>query len=73
MINSAGATEKDASTGVQTLEKKTRFKRAAKEDLTPAVMKKIKVSQELAKTYSKYVNHGRKFRAERTKKKLAIT
>ena len=73
MNDSDVAIEKDAITGAQTLEKKTRFKRAAKDDLSPAVLKKIKVSQDLARTYSKYVNHGRKFKPDRVKKKLAIT
>ena len=55
MNDSDVATEKDAITGAQTLEKKTRFKRAAKDDSTPAVIKKIKVNQDLINAYDKYV------------------
>jgi hypothetical protein len=45
---------KDASTGIETLEKRNRLKRAAKEELTPPKMKKIKVSQDIFHTYDKF-------------------
>jgi hypothetical protein len=42
------STDKDATSGFQTHEKKNRYKRAAKSNLTPPKMKKIKVSQDAA-------------------------
>ncbi|KAM0904307.1 hypothetical protein ACQ4PT_018098 [Festuca glaucescens] len=41
---------KDASTGAKTVEKKTRHKRAAKGELSPPKLKKIKVSQDVVQT-----------------------
>uniref|UniRef100_A0ACD5XC32 Uncharacterized protein n=1 Tax=Avena sativa TaxID=4498 RepID=A0ACD5XC32_AVESA len=53
---------KDDSIGARTLEKKNRFKRAAKEVLSPPKMKKIKVSQDMIHTYDKFVMNGRRFK-----------
>ena len=71
-VDDDDAAEKDASVGVENLEKKTRFKRVAKEDLSPIKKKKIKVSQDVANTYEKFVMHSRKFKPEHSKKKDAI-
>ncbi|KAM0908893.1 hypothetical protein ACQ4PT_015163 [Festuca glaucescens] len=54
--------EKDATTGVDTFDKRNRAKRAAKDELTPAKMKKIRVSQDTVQTYDKFVMHGRKLK-----------
>jgi hypothetical protein len=51
----------DASTGVKTLDKKTRYKRAAKGEATPPPLKKTKVSQDVVHKYDKYVTHACKF------------
>ena len=72
-VDDDDAAEKDASVGVATLEKKTRFKRAAKEDLSPIKKKKIKASQDVTNTYEKFVMHSRKFKPDRSKKKDAIS
>ncbi|KAM0850084.1 hypothetical protein ACQ4PT_053320 [Festuca glaucescens] len=56
---------KDASTGAKTVEKKTRHKRAAKGELSPPKLKKIKVSQDVVRKYDKYVSHGRKFKRKK--------
>nr|XP_051221937.1 ubiquitin-like-specific protease 1 [Lolium perenne] len=56
---------KDASTGAKTVEKKTRYKRAAKGELSPPKLKKIKVSQDVVRKYDKYVSHGRKFKRKK--------
>jgi hypothetical protein len=51
------------------MEKKTRHKRAAKEELSPPKVKRIKVSQEHVEFYDKFVVHGRKLkRAKRGQK-----
>ncbi|KAM0883488.1 hypothetical protein ACQ4PT_031593 [Festuca glaucescens] len=55
----------DASTGVKTLDKKTRYKREAKGEATPPPLKKIKVSQDVVHKYDKYVAHGRKFKRKK--------
>ncbi|KAM0924551.1 hypothetical protein ACQ4PT_004545 [Festuca glaucescens] len=52
--------EKDATTGVDTIEKRNRAKRAAKDELTPPKMKKIRVSQDTVHTKS-FVQIGRFF------------
>ncbi|KAM0873539.1 hypothetical protein ACQ4PT_037997 [Festuca glaucescens] len=41
---------KDASTRAKTVEKKTRYKRAAKGELSPPLLKKIKVSQDIVQS-----------------------
>ncbi|KAM0904308.1 hypothetical protein ACQ4PT_018098 [Festuca glaucescens] len=46
----ADVVTKDASTGAKTVEKKTRHKRAAKGELSPPKLKKIKVSQDVVQT-----------------------
>ncbi|KAM0890768.1 hypothetical protein ACQ4PT_026853 [Festuca glaucescens] len=56
---------KDACTGAKTVEKKTRYKRAAKGELSPPLLKKIKVSQDIVRKYDKYVSHGRKFKRKK--------
>ncbi|XP_051205482.1 uncharacterized protein [Lolium perenne] len=56
---------KDASTGAKTVEKKTRYKRAAKGELSPPKLKKIKVSQDVVRKYGKYVSHGHKFKRKK--------
>jgi hypothetical protein len=58
------STDKDATSGFQTHEKKNRYKRAAKSNLTPPKMKKIKVSQDAGDMYNKFVCHGRKFKRQ---------
>ncbi|KAM0847564.1 hypothetical protein ACQ4PT_054933 [Festuca glaucescens] len=55
---------KDATTGPDTLAKKNRYKRAAKADRTPPKLKKIKVSQDTAGIYDKFVLHGQKFKRQ---------
>ncbi|KAM0825389.1 hypothetical protein ACQ4PT_069595 [Festuca glaucescens] len=55
---------KDATTGPDTLAKKNRYKRAAKVDRTPQKLKKIKVSQDTAGIYDKFVLHGQKFKRQ---------
>ncbi|KAM0921496.1 hypothetical protein ACQ4PT_006788 [Festuca glaucescens] len=54
--------EKDATTGVDTVDKRNRAKRAAKDELTPPKIKKIRVSQDTVQTYDKFVMHGRKLK-----------
>ncbi|KAM0858361.1 hypothetical protein ACQ4PT_047884 [Festuca glaucescens] len=61
-LDDAYVVTKDASTGAKTVEKKTRYKRAAKGELSPPLLKKIKVSQDVVRKYEKYVSHGRKFK-----------
>ncbi|KAM0877794.1 hypothetical protein ACQ4PT_035259 [Festuca glaucescens] len=61
----ADVVTKDASTGAKTVEKKTRHKRAAKGELSPPKLKKIKVSQDVVLKYDKYVSHGRKFKRKK--------
>jgi hypothetical protein len=56
---------KDASTGIETNEKRNRFKRAAKGELTPPKMKKIKVSQDIIHIYDKFVINGRRFKRQK--------
>jgi hypothetical protein len=54
---------------LETMEKKTRHKRAAKEDPSPPKVKRIKVSQEHVELYNKFVVHGQKLkRAKRGQK-----
>ncbi|KAM0871679.1 hypothetical protein ACQ4PT_039226 [Festuca glaucescens] len=55
----------DTSTGIDTLEKKNKYKRAAKCVLTPPVLKKIKVSQDMVHKYDKFVTDGRKFKRKK--------
>ncbi|KAM0921319.1 hypothetical protein ACQ4PT_006956 [Festuca glaucescens] len=50
--------EKYATNGVDTVDKRNRAKRAAKDELTPPKMKKIGVSQDIVQTYDKFVIHG---------------
>jgi hypothetical protein len=51
------------------MEKKTRHKRAAKEEPSPPKVKRIKVSQEQVELYDKFVVHSRKLkRAKRGQK-----
>ncbi|KAM0894300.1 hypothetical protein ACQ4PT_024571 [Festuca glaucescens] len=59
-IISIESTEKDATSGFQTHEKKNMYKRAAKSNLTPPKMKKIKVSQD-AGDIKEFVRIGRYF------------
>ncbi|KAM0845619.1 hypothetical protein ACQ4PT_056254 [Festuca glaucescens] len=56
--------EKDATTRVDTVDKRNRAKRVAKDELTPPKMKKIRVSQDIVQTYNKFVIHGRKFKRQ---------
>ncbi|KAM0891690.1 hypothetical protein ACQ4PT_026256 [Festuca glaucescens] len=56
--------EKDATTGVDTVDKRNRAKRAAKDELTPPKMKKIRVSQDTVQTYDKFVIHGQKLKRQ---------
>ncbi|KAM0879654.1 hypothetical protein ACQ4PT_034094 [Festuca glaucescens] len=56
--------EKDATTRVDTVDKRNRAKRAAKDELTPPKMKKIRVSQDTVQTYDKFVIHGLKFKRQ---------
>ncbi|KAM0926453.1 hypothetical protein ACQ4PT_003524 [Festuca glaucescens] len=58
------SSSKDATTGPNTLAKKNRYKRAAKVDCTPPKLKKIKVSQDTAENYDKFVVHGQKFKRQ---------
>ena len=46
VVNIESSAKGDASSGLLTHEKKTRFKRAAKEELTPAKLKNMKLSQD---------------------------
>ncbi|KAM0832562.1 hypothetical protein ACQ4PT_064814 [Festuca glaucescens] len=64
-LDDAYVVTKDASTGAKTVEKKTRYKRAAKGELSPPLLKKIKVSQDVVRKYDKYVSHGRKFKRKK--------
>jgi hypothetical protein len=54
-----------ASTGVDTLDKRNRQKRAAKSDATPPKAKKIKVSQEHVLVYDKFVGHGKRLKRQK--------
>ena len=66
-------TEKDASVGVATLEKKTRYKRAMKEDMSPKKkLKSKKVSADVANKYDKFLRHTRDLKTDRSKKKNDI-
>jgi hypothetical protein len=56
--------EKDATTGVDTVDKRNRAKRAAKDELSHPKMKKIRVSQDTIHTYDKFVIHGRKLKRQ---------
>ncbi|KAM0859750.1 hypothetical protein ACQ4PT_046984 [Festuca glaucescens] len=56
--------EKDATTRVDTVDKRNRAKRAAKDELTPPKMKKIRVSQDTVQTYDKFDMHGRKLKRQ---------
>jgi hypothetical protein len=56
------AVEADDSTEIETMKKRNRGKRAAKDELTPLKMKRIKVSQDTIQTYDKFVSHGRKLK-----------
>ncbi|KAM0854052.1 hypothetical protein ACQ4PT_050679 [Festuca glaucescens] len=58
------STEKEATSGFETHDKKNRFKRAAKANLTPPKMKKIKISQDTDEIYEKFICHGRKFKRQ---------
>ncbi|KAM0851652.1 hypothetical protein ACQ4PT_052282 [Festuca glaucescens] len=58
------SSSKDATTGPDTLAKKNRYKRAAKADRTPPKLKKIKVSQDTADIYDKFVVNGHKFKRQ---------
>ena len=60
-------TENEASAGAQTIEKKTRFKRAAKDDSSPGKNKSLKVGPEVTEAYEKFVSHTRKFIPEKSK------
>nr|XP_051221997.1 uncharacterized protein LOC127340266 [Lolium perenne] len=55
----ADVVTKDASTGAKTVEKKTRYKRAAKGELSPPKLKKIKVSQDVV--HKEFTKIGRFF------------
>uniref|UniRef100_A0ACD5YPB1 Uncharacterized protein n=1 Tax=Avena sativa TaxID=4498 RepID=A0ACD5YPB1_AVESA len=59
----------DGSSGMVTHEKKTRFKRAAKEELTPPKSKKIKVSKDQDEIYTRFVSNGRTFKRLTKKRK----
>ena len=61
-------TEKPASTGIATIDRKNRHKRAAKDDAETPKLKKIKVSQDVSEMYSKFVAHSRKFKNEKKSK-----
>ncbi|KAM0892305.1 hypothetical protein ACQ4PT_025815 [Festuca glaucescens] len=63
-VVSKDSNEKDATIGVETIDKRNRSKRAAKDELTPPKMKKIRVSQHTVHTYDKFVIHGRKFKRQ---------
>jgi hypothetical protein len=53
---------KCATSRFDTHDKKKRHKRAAKDDQTPPKMKKIKISQDVDATYSKFIQHGHKLK-----------
>uniref|UniRef100_A0ACD5XX05 Uncharacterized protein n=1 Tax=Avena sativa TaxID=4498 RepID=A0ACD5XX05_AVESA len=59
----------DGSSGMVTHEKKTRFKRAAKDELTPPKSKKIKVSKDQDEIYTRFVSNGRTFKRLTKKRK----
>ena len=63
--------KKDASSGFATHEKRTRYKRAAKEDLTPPKVKKMKVTEHVSALYKKFVTNGRKLKTQPKGKKKA--
>ena len=67
VVGNKVSNEKEATTGVETIDKRNRAKRAAKDELTPPKMKKLKVSVDVLQTYDKYVTHGRKLKRQ-TKK-----
>ena len=62
----SGVATKEASAGINTIEKQNRFKRAAKVDLETPLVKKIKVSQDVVHKYDKFVTHARKFKRKKT-------
>jgi hypothetical protein len=47
------------------MEKRNRGKRAAKDELTPPRMKRIKVSLDTIQTYDRFVSHGRKLKRQK--------
>uniref|UniRef100_A0ACD5X413 Uncharacterized protein n=1 Tax=Avena sativa TaxID=4498 RepID=A0ACD5X413_AVESA len=59
----------DGSSGMVTHEKKTRFKRAAKEELTPPKSKNIKVSKDQDEIYTRFVSNGRTIKRLTKKRK----
>uniref|UniRef100_A0ACD5ZU07 Uncharacterized protein n=1 Tax=Avena sativa TaxID=4498 RepID=A0ACD5ZU07_AVESA len=63
VVNIESSVKGDGSSGLLTHEKKTRFKRAAKEELTPPKLKKMKVSEDVEQKYSTFVMNGRKFKS----------
>jgi hypothetical protein len=56
--------EKEATTRVDTVDKRNRAKRVANDELTPPKMKKIQVSEDTVQTYDKFVIHGRKLKRQ---------
>ena len=62
VVNIESSVKGDGSSGLLTHEKKTRFKRAAKEELTPPKLKNMKVSEDVEQKYSTFVMNGRKFK-----------
>uniref|UniRef100_A0ACD6AMH1 Uncharacterized protein n=1 Tax=Avena sativa TaxID=4498 RepID=A0ACD6AMH1_AVESA len=62
VVNIESSVKGDGSSGLLTHEKKTRFKRAAKEELTRPKLKKMKVPEDVEQTYSTFVMNGRKFK-----------
>lgn len=67
VVGSKVSNEKEATTGVETIDKRNRAKRAAKDELTPPKMKKLKVNLDVVHTYDTFVIHGRKLKRQ-TKK-----
>ena len=69
----SGAAEKDDSVGVATLEKKTRYKRAMKEDLVGnKKAKRKKAPSHFGSLYQTFVTHTQTFKNDHVKKKSAI-
>ena len=60
--------DKPASTGIATIDRRNRHKRAAKEDAGTPKMKKIKVCQDVSDMYSKFVAHSRNYKKEKKSK-----
>ena len=60
---------KDASTGIETPEKRNRQKRAAKGGLTAPNIKKIQVSQDAVHLYDKFVINGRRYKKKQKRGK----